>query len=100
MKIKKNDTVIVTIGKDKGKKAKVDRVFLDGSVLLANTNIYKKHTKPQGEKQPGGVVEIARPLKSGKIALICPKCSLPTRVGFQVAGKIKQRVCRKCKQII
>lgn len=100
MKIKKGDTLIITAGKDKGKKAKVEKLFNDGSVIIANANIYKRHTKARGEKQPGGVVEIERPIKPGKYALVCPKCGKSTRVGFEISGTAKQRVCRKCKQII
>jgi len=100
MKLKKGDNIIVTAGKDKGKKGKIEKVFLDGKVIVPNTNIFKRHTKAKGEKQPGGIIESARPLSPAKVALVCPKCNQPTRIGFQIAGKEKQRVCRKCKQII
>ena len=104
MKIKKKDKVIVTAGKDKGKTAVVDKIFpRKGVVLLAGTNLYKKHLKPRGEGKPGGIVEIPRPLPIANIALICPKCGQPTRIGYQFSGKQKKeklRICRKCHNLI
>lgn len=99
MKLKKGDTVIVTTGKDKGVKGKIDRVYpARGVVLVANVNRYKRHVKRRDEKNPGGIIELFRPIDISKVALICPKCQLPTRVGFSTTTKGKQRMCRKCKQ--
>jgi len=101
MKFKKNDAVIITAGKDKGKKGKIEKVFpRQGKVLVPGLNLYKKHTKPRGQKQPGGIIDIARPFPVGNVAFLCPKCNQPTRLGYQLSGKTKQRFCRKCKQII
>lgn len=103
MKLRKNDQVIVTIGKDKGKKGKVEAVFpKENMVVITGVNIFKKHTKPQGEGKAGGIVEINKPLKVSKIALVCPKCAKATRIGYKidVKSKLKIRVCRKCKGVI
>ena len=101
MKLKKGDNVIVTIGKDKGKKGKIDRIIVSKqSVLIAGVNVYKRHMKKRDEKNPGGIIEFPRPLESAKVALICPSCGKPTRVGYLVAGRDKHRVCRKCHQKI
>jgi large subunit ribosomal protein L24 len=101
MKIKKNDEIIITGGKDKGRKGKVERVFLtENKVLVLGLNLYKRHAKKRDEKHPGGIIDFPRPLPFGRIALICPKCKKPTRVGYSVAKKEKQRICRKCKQMI
>lgn len=99
MKIKKGDTVKVLLGKDKGKTGKVEKVFpKKHRLIVAGVNIYKKHVKRQSEKQPGGVVELNRPLPISSVALICPKCNQTTRVGFQVIGENeKQRICKKCQ---
>lgn len=100
-KFKKGDEVMVTSGKDKGKKGKIEKVFKkDDSVLVTGVNLYKKHVKAQSAKRPGGIVEIAKPLPVSAIALICPKCSLPTRVGFRIIAKGKERFCKKCNQTI
>jgi len=58
--------------------------------------------KKRDDKRPSGVVEFPRPLALSKVALICPKCDQPTRIGFESDGqsKEKHRICRKCKQLI
>ena len=101
-KIKKGDRVIITAGKDKGQKGKVEKVFPKiNKVLVPGVNVYKRHSKPRGEKQPGGIIEIVKPLPISNVALICSKCNRPTRVGYQIdKQKSKQRICRKCQSII
>lgn len=100
-KIKKGDEVIITAGKDKGKRGKVDKIILkDTKVFLPGLNVYKRHIKKKDEKNPGGIVEFSRPLPIGNIALICPKCAKPTRVGFKTDGDLKKRICKKCEAII
>jgi large subunit ribosomal protein L24 len=97
MKIKKGDTVMVTTGKNRGKQAKVERVFPDlGSVLIPGANEYKKHRKSQGENRPGEILTLSRPILLSKVALICPKCKQQTRVGYKFVDSKKIRVCRKC----
>lgn len=97
MKLKKGDQIIVTAGKDKGKKGKIERVFpKEGKVLILEVNVFKKHLKRRDEKHPGGIVEIAKPLSLSKVALICPKCGQPTRVGYRLTGREKIRICKKC----
>ena len=103
MKIKKGDQVVITLGKDRGKKGKVEQVLVkEGKLLVPGLNVFKKHLKKQDKNQPGGVVEFSRPLWPSKVALLCPKCNKPTRVSFekQGKGKEKHRICRKCGQLI
>lgn len=101
MKLKIGDTILVTGGKDKGSKGKIDRIFkMDDTVLVAGVNMYKRHLKRRDEKNPGGIVDLPRPLSVGKVALLCPKCKQPTRIGYEITAKGKKRVCRKCKQAI
>jgi large subunit ribosomal protein L24 len=101
MKIKKGDQVIVTVGKDKGKKGKIEKVYPKGStVLVPGINIVKKHEKKRDEQHPGGIIEVVKPIALGKIAVICPKCGKQTRLGFRIVKGIKERICRKCEQII
>ncbi|MEK7141754.1 MAG: 50S ribosomal protein L24 [Patescibacteria group bacterium] len=98
MKIRKGDTIIVTTGKDKGKKGKVEKTFPAlGSVVVPGVNVYKRHKKKQGEKQAGGIIEITKPIAVSKVVLVCPKCNLPTRVGYLVTAREKTRICRKCE---
>ena len=101
MKFKKGDEILVTGGKDKGKKGKIEKVVVkkDG-VIIAGINVSKRHYKPRGEGQKGGIIDIAKPLSFGKIALLCPKCGKQTKIGYDLTGKVKNRICRKCKQVI
>lgn len=101
MKFRKGDEIIVTMGKDKGRKGKIEKVMpKEEKVVVPGVNVYKKHAKRRDEKRPGGIVEIARALATGKIALLCPKCGKQTRIGYSIAGKEKDRICKKCGQKI
>lgn len=101
MKFKKGDTIVVTIGKDKGKKGKVERVFpAKSGVIVPGVNVSKRHMKRRDEKTPGGIIDIVKPIGVGKIALICPSCGKPTRVGYLVSKNDKVRICRKCNKKI
>ncbi|MBN1262962.1 MAG: 50S ribosomal protein L24 [Candidatus Pacebacteria bacterium] len=100
-KLKKNDQIQVLLGKDRGKKGKIEKVYRRrGLVLVQGMNLVVKHVKSQGEGKPGGRVKISKPLPISKVALICPRCNRPTRVGWQSSGTKKVRICRKCQQII
>lgn len=101
MKLKKGDEVIVTAGKDKGKKGKIEKVFpRQNKVLVGGVNIYKRHTKPRGQGRPGGIIDIVKPLPVANVALICPKCGQRTRVGYRLKQEEKKRFCKKCQEII
>lgn len=101
MKIYKKDKVKILSGKDRGKVAEVQRVYQrQGKVSVVGVNLYKKHLRPSG-KQKGGVVEMERPLPVSRVALVCPQCGQPTRVGFKIAAGKKTRLCRLClKEIV
>jgi len=101
VKLKKGDQVLVLGGKDKGQKGKIEKVLVkENKVLVAEVNMYKKHLRPQGEKQPGGVVEISKPLPASRVALICPKCGKKTRIGYKVTQDSKLRICKQCQAAI
>lgn len=101
MKLKKGDTVIVTIGKDSGRKGKVEKVFpADSTVLVTGINMVKRHMKKRDEKHPGGIIDLTKPIAVSKVALVCPKCNNMTRIGYIVAKGEKERICRKCEQKI
>ncbi|RJQ38718.1 50S ribosomal protein L24 [Candidatus Microgenomates bacterium] len=100
-KLKKGDEVKVTMGKDKGKTGKIEKVFVKtGKILVNGVNQYKKHMKAKSQTQKSEIVTITKPLPIPNVAFVCPKCHLPTRVGFSVENNKKTRVCKKCKQII
>jgi len=104
MKIKKGDTIIVTAGKDRGRQGQVVRTFpKTTAILVPGINQYKKHVKPQkgaGGNRPGEIMTLDRPLDISKVALICPKCKQATRIGYSVANGIKNRICKKCDNLI
>lgn len=98
MKLKKGDKVIVTKGKDRGKEGSVEKVWLKTNrVTVSGVNIGKKHVKPRAQGQKGGIQDFIRPLPVSNVALICPHCKKPTRIGFKVIKDDKVRFCRKCE---
>jgi len=99
-KFKINDTVQITAGKDKGRSGKVIKVLPSvQKVLVEGINLYKKHIKPKGN-EPGTILTLPRAISVASIALLCPSCNKPTRVGFDASQTPKVRVCHKCRQII
>jgi large subunit ribosomal protein L24 len=85
MKIKKNDTVVVLSGKDKGKQGKVlsTRPTV-GKVLVEGINMADCHVKPTRQGQEGGIIRKAIPMRANKVMVVCPKCGKPTRCGYKV----------------
>lgn len=98
MSIKKDDTVIVLSGKDKGKKGKVLEVMpKDRKVIVEKVNIVSRHTKPRREGEEGGIIKKEAPIYACKVMRVCPKCNKPTRPASKVqADGKKVRVCKKC----
>lgn len=102
MKLKTGDEILITAGKDKGRRGKIEIISpKTGRVLVPGVNIYKKHQKGGLGGQKGGIFEISRPLLTGNIALICPNCHKQTRVGYKIlkSGE-KVRICQKCTRQI
>lgn len=101
MRLKNGDQIIVRAGKDKGRKGRIEKVFpRKGLVLVPGINVYKRHLKPQGEKKPGGIVDLALPLPVSRVSLLCPKCNQATRVGWLITKDKKERICKKCQALI
>ena len=97
MNIKKNDTVIVLSGKDKGVKGKVLAAMpSENMVLVEKVNVATCHTKPRKQGETGGIVKRETPIRSCKVALYCEKCGKGVRVGHNVVDGKKVRVCCKC----
>lgn len=100
IKFKVNDNVKIMLGKDKGRNAKIEKIFpVEGKAVIEGVNLYKKHVKGFGDVK-SGIYDIPRPVVFSKIALICPKCKKITRVGFKLVGKEKVRICKKCRKEI
>ena len=99
-KIRKNDTVQVLAGKDKGKRGSVVSVNLKKeTVIVSGVNIVKKAMKKRSEQDQGGIAEIEAPLNISNIAIVCKKCG-PVKIGYKIDGDKKVRVCRKCGDIL
>jgi len=102
MKIRKNDTVVVIAGKDKGKKGKIRRAFpKEEKVIVEGINMAKRHSRTKGQARQAGIIELEVPLHVSKVMIICNKCNKPARIGFRLLqdGK-KARFCRACSEVI
>ena len=101
-KIKKNDTVMVVTGRDRGKTGKVMRVLPErGRVIVERLNIVKRHSKPRGAQSPGGIVEKEAAIHISNVMIFCDRCSAPVRVGVKETSEgEKTRVCRRCGETI
>ena len=97
-KVRKNDTVMVIAGRDRGKTGKVLRVLpVPGRVIVERLNMVKRHTKPRGAASPGGIVEREAPLDISNVMVLCDRCNAPVRIGVKfVADGSKSRICRRC----
>ncbi len=99
--IKKNDTVKVIAGKDKGKSGKVLRVIpKKDRAIVEKVNMVKRHMKPNQQTRQGGILEREAPIHISNIMLICSKCTDPTRVGYKTIDDRKVRYCKKCDEVI
>ena len=99
MKIKKQDMVLITTGKDKGKKGKVLQVFpKQNKLIIEGINLKKKHRRPKKSGEKGQIVVLPGTVDISNLKLICSKCAKPARTGYQIDGKKKKRICKKCQQ--
>jgi len=101
-RIKKDDKVIVSAGKEKGKIGKVMKVLRDKErVLIESVNIVKRHTKQRGQTRQSGIIQKEAPIHWSNVMLMCNKCIKPTRIKMHwLEDNKKVRVCRKCGEII
>ncbi len=100
--IRKNDRVMVTVGKDKGKIGKVLRTIpKKDRAIVERANMVKRHTRPGGLSRQGGILEKEASIHLSNLMLVCPKCTDPVRIRLKVLedGK-KVRVCHKCGEMI
>ncbi len=100
--IKKDDTVKVIAGKDKGKTGKVIKVLSDKEkVVVENINVYKKHQKPTPGNQEGGIVEKSMPIHVSNVKPVCPKCSSATSFRRkELENGERVRFCKKCQETL
>jgi large subunit ribosomal protein L24 len=98
MQIKKNDNVLVTAGKEKGKRGRVIAVYpRENRVLIEKLNMIKRHTRPNQQLRQGGIVEKESPISAANVKLICAKCDKPTSITRKAQGDgVRVRVCKAC----
>jgi large subunit ribosomal protein L24 len=102
MKIRKDDTVVITAGKDSGKKGKVRRAWPDEErVIVEGANMIKRHSRARRAARQAGIIELEAPIHVSNVMLVCSKCGKPTRVGFRfLADGNRVRVCKSCQEVI
>lgn len=97
LSIKKDDTVMVLSGKDKGKTGKVLRVYPEQrKVVVEKVNVCSKHMKPRRQGDEGGILKKEAPIYACKVMRVCPKCNKPTRPATKISNGKRVRVCKKC----
>jgi large subunit ribosomal protein L24 len=99
LKVKKNDQVLVTTGKDRGARGRVLRVLAaDGKVIVERVNMIKRHTRPNPNKGiQGGILEREAPIQVSNLKVICPECGKPSRLGRKRLDDGRGvRVCKNC----
>jgi large subunit ribosomal protein L24 len=112
-RVRKEDTVLVTKGKDRGRSGAVRKVIPparrtdkfgraeQGRVIVTGINVGKRHMRPRGPQQPGGIIEREAPIPWSNVAVICVSCQKPTRVGFRSSRDDKKvRYCKRCDENI
>jgi large subunit ribosomal protein L24 len=103
--IRKNDTVRVMTGKDRGKQGRVIHVLpREGRVMVDGVARAKKATRTSGKRssggqqlQQGGIIDTELFIDISNVQIVCPSCGEPTRVGYRIDGEDKIRICRKCE---
>jgi large subunit ribosomal protein L24 len=99
-KLKKEDTVEIIAGKDKGKRGRILKILRDKDrVLVEGANIVKKAQKRKNQQDRGGIVELEAAIHSSNVQIVCKKCG-PTRIGYKIDGENKVRVCKKCGEAL
>lgn len=95
--IKKNDTVVVLAGEDKGKTGKVLKVLVEKNrALVEGVNMVSKSTKPSAQNPQGGIVKQEAPIHISNLSLVDPKSGKATRVGIKVTEDSKKvRIAKK-----
>jgi len=102
MRLKKNDIVVVTSGKDKGKRGKILKIMRDKNrIVVEGINFIKQHVKPSSQHRHGGIVDVEGAIYASKAMIYCPKCDRGVRIGmmFLEDGR-KVRVCKRCGEVL
>ncbi len=98
-RIQRDDLVEVRSGKNKGLRGQVRQVLPKRDrVIVQGVNMVKRHMRPTQMGAPAGIIEREAPLHASNVAVVCPSCDRPSRVGYKKrADGVKVRVCRRCE---
>jgi large subunit ribosomal protein L24 len=111
-RIKRDDTVQVLTGRERGKRGKVRRVLIKSQrAVVEDLNIVKKHQKAQPGVRQAGIIDLEAPIHLSNLAIVCGKCNQPTRIGTRELDEVKRfasgrerrmraRFCKKCHELI
>ena len=101
-RIKRNDTVRILTGRDRGKQGEVRQVMVERDrVVVHGINIVKRHMRARGVNQPAEIVELEAPIHVSNVRLVCPQCNNPAGVGFRLQSNgARVRYCKLCDQDI
>jgi len=99
-KLKKEDTVEIIAGKDKGKRGRILKILREKDrVIVEGANIVKKAKRRKTKQDRGGIIELEAAIHSSNLMIVCKKCG-PTRIGYKIDGDVKARVCKKCGEAL
>lgn len=97
MKLRLGDTVEVMVGKDRGRRGRIEQVFPRQNLIsVEKVNRFKKHLKPTRRHPRGGIVEIMRPISAANVMVVCSHCERRVRIGMKLVGEKTIRVCKRC----
>jgi len=106
MKLKKGDLVMIITGKDRGKRATIEKVLpRERKIIVSGVNLAKHHLKPSRKNPHGGIMDKLAPIDSSNAVIICPRCSHPSRIGYKIVQPAKEglkriRICKKCQESV
>ncbi|HLZ08786.1 MAG TPA: 50S ribosomal protein L24 [Chloroflexota bacterium] len=105
MHVRTGDNVLIIGGRERGKTGQISRVIVkDERVVIGGVNLVKRHLKPRPGVAQAGIIEKEAPLHASNVMLLCPSCNKPARVSHRIQGqgadKIKERVCKRCGEVI
>ncbi|MFH1552737.1 MAG: 50S ribosomal protein L24 [Candidatus Omnitrophota bacterium] len=100
--IKKDDTVKVLAGKDRGKTGKVLKVYpAKERAVVQGVNFTKKHTRRSRQNEQGGIMQREAAINISNLTVVCKGCNRSTRVGIDILNDgSKVRYCKKCKEVL
>jgi large subunit ribosomal protein L24 len=98
LRVKRDDTVQILAGRERGKRGKVREVHVkDDRVIVAEINIAKRHMKPGRNARQAGIIDVEQPLHISNVGIVCAKCDRPVRIGArQLDDGRRVRVCKRC----